>query len=100
MPERVRCDKGGENIEVIRFVYSVKGTDKFYAIAGKSTRNQRIERLWKDVNVQIVRRFKPIFIMLENSGEFRRDDEIDTWALHRVSSNSQTTDKLAQVDVS
>ncbi|VDI57833.1 Hypothetical predicted protein [Mytilus galloprovincialis] len=46
IPNRVRSDKGMENVSA-DFMLSKKGLDSM--ITGKSTHNQRIERLWRDV---------------------------------------------------
>ena len=42
-------DHGGENIVVWQAMLQAHGTDDC-AIAGSSTHNERIERLWRDVH--------------------------------------------------
>ena len=49
IPERVRSDKGLENISVEDFMISQNGTGRRSMITGPSVHNQRIERLWRDV---------------------------------------------------
>lgn len=49
IPERVRSDKGLDNISVADFMISQKGTGRRSMITGPSVHNQRIERLWRDV---------------------------------------------------
>ena len=48
-PSPIRCDKGGENVDVAFLMFSVKGLNRGSHIAGCSTHNQQMERLWRDV---------------------------------------------------
>ena len=48
-PSRMRVDKGVENINVCDAMAAMCGSARASFIARPSTRNQRIERLWRDV---------------------------------------------------
>ena len=69
----IRSDHGRKNIEVWRFVVEQHGSASS-VIPGSSTHNERIERLWRDVDRCVVSIFYEMFFSLENEGKLNEID--------------------------
>lgn len=105
IPSRVRADYGKENWDVKTMMEGYRGAfrmssidkschscafgahrtaghDRGSFIQGPSTRNQRIERLWVNLQAWCTLRFKDIFTHLEESALLDVDSPIDMFALH------------------
>uniref|UniRef100_A0A8C1VQK0 Integrase catalytic domain-containing protein n=1 Tax=Cyprinus carpio TaxID=7962 RepID=A0A8C1VQK0_CYPCA len=84
VPSRVRCDHGGENNAICLFMEVFGGNGRGSAMRGRSTHNQRIERLWGDVWRGTVVIYHSLFTLLEQDGIIDHMNEKHTWALHHV----------------
>jgi hypothetical protein len=80
VPHRVRADKGKENREVCAWMLITNGVGKGAFITGRSVHNQRIERLWRDVNRWLTS-FHIIFNYLRLNNYYDPDNDVDRLAL-------------------
>lgn len=83
-PVRVRTDYGGENVGVWDDMNMYRGADRKPVIAGSSVHNTRIERLHRDVNLQVGQTFKSIFLQMEQGGILDITNDTDLFCLHYV----------------
>ncbi|XP_057311502.1 uncharacterized protein LOC130649269 [Hydractinia symbiolongicarpus] len=84
VPRRIRTDHGIENIEVARWMLGHFGVASKPVITGLSMHNQRIERLWRDLVIQVVDYFKGIFYFMEQQEMLDPVNDVDLYALHSV----------------
>lgn len=81
-PNFVRSDHGGENYEVWRYIVSTHGPS--HVLTGRSTHNERIERLWRDVTRCVSSSFIDLFNSLEVEQLLDPTNELDIFCLHYV----------------
>lgn len=84
VPSRVRTDHGGENTAVWLMMNMFRGSHRGSALRGRSTHNQRIERLWGDLWRGFTNVYYDLFNFLESDGIVDIDNEMHMWALHYV----------------
>ena len=83
LPNKVRTDCGGENVDVWRCMIEAHSTETA-VITGSSVHNERIERLWRDVFQCVVSRFYETFYELEAGQLLDPLNEVYSFCLHQV----------------
>lgn len=83
-PSRIRVDYGVENVLVCEAMVEKWGEGRGSFIAGPSTHNQRIERLWRDVFRCVCHYYYYIFYGMEDSGILDTNNSLHMFALHIV----------------
>ena len=83
-PSRIRVDYGVENVAVCDAMVAIRGAGRGSFIAGSSHRNQRVERLWRNVFRCICHLFYYTFYALEQSGMLSIENPVELFCLHYV----------------
>uniref|UniRef100_A0A1X7U1E1 Integrase core domain-containing protein n=1 Tax=Amphimedon queenslandica TaxID=400682 RepID=A0A1X7U1E1_AMPQE len=84
LPERVREDREGENIQVAAFMleHPMRGTGRGIFVTGQYIHNQRIKWLWQDVFSQCTIIFYQLLYDMEDNRIFSIDNESHIFCLH------------------
>lgn len=84
VPSRVRSDHGGENIMVALFMNLINGDQRHSHVTGRSVQNIRIERLWRDVYIQVCQKYHNLFYGMEDEGLLDAENVYHIFALHKI----------------
>ena len=83
LPERVRTDRGGENVDVWCFMIQMHEITSS-VIAGSSTHNVHIEHLWRDTFRCVIGHYYELFYSLEEQQLLNPLNKTDMYCLHYI----------------
>ena len=84
LPDRVRTDLGGENVDAWRYMIHYHQHDSSCVVTGSSTHNERIERLWRDMTRCVGKLFYDTLYALEENALLDPLNEVDLFCVHYV----------------
>lgn len=90
MPSRIRVDNGGENELICQLMLLLRGSGRGSVLRGASVHNQRIERLWLDVWLNVLNVYHTLFTFLETDvdsgglGILNSANDMHLWCLHYI----------------
>ena len=83
LPLKIRTDQGGENVLVWNYMLQ-KRLNRSAVLIGSSVHNQRIERLNRDINTQVVNYYANLFTHLEERELLDPENRTDLYCLHEA----------------
>jgi hypothetical protein len=84
LPSRMRTDYGTENFRMREFMLMQRGEGRGSFIMGRSTHNQRIERLWRDLYEGCTYLYYEVFSHFDSRGLLDAGNDLHIELLHFV----------------